>query len=192
MVCRRAKKRIMRRDDNTKRAPSQEITPQEPLQQPQPAAPAALEQPQRAADVVDLAAAPSVRPDTRLALVFLNMLDPDGRHDLTALNPDLPPNAPGHIETATFLPGERAAIRRCWRHYAPGVPVRRKRPRRDVSSTVGTPPPRRLKPAPLKPARRTAVVMKPAQPERATSAPEEDDLQAIIETYRFALNMMDD
>jgi hypothetical protein len=56
----------------------------------------------------------------------------------------------------------------------------------------GNTPPRRLKPAPLKPARRTAVVMKPAQPERATSAPEEDDLQAIIETYRFALNMMDD
>jgi hypothetical protein len=80
-------------------------------------------------------------------------------------------------------------IRRCWRHYAPGVPVRRKRPCRDVFRTAEEAcSPRRHQASPSLP----LAVKKPSQQPPRPASTEEVELQAIIETYRFALNMMDD
>ena len=52
-------------------------------------------------------------PNTDLAIAFLiNILDKTGRHDLFAIHPTLPKNAPGQTEGATFLPGDYSGLRK--------------------------------------------------------------------------------
>jgi hypothetical protein len=50
-------------------------------------------------------------PNTELALAFLDILDPKGRHDLFAIHPDLKERQPGKTEASTFLADERADTR---------------------------------------------------------------------------------
>jgi hypothetical protein len=45
-------------------------------------------------------------PNTDEALAFLAQLDPAGRHDLVAIDPDLPDGHRDKIKCATFLPGD--------------------------------------------------------------------------------------
>jgi Protein of unknown function (DUF3987) len=52
-----------------------------------------------------------ISPNTDLAMAFLYGLDSHGRHDLVAIDPDLPNGAPGKIECATFLPTDREKMR---------------------------------------------------------------------------------
>ncbi|HME28771.1 MAG TPA: hypothetical protein VKE53_02765, partial [Pseudolabrys sp.] len=52
-----------------------------------------------------------MRANTDVAIAFLDGLDPKGRHDLAAIDPDLPNGAPGKIECATFFPIDRAKMR---------------------------------------------------------------------------------
>lgn len=53
-----------------------------------------------------------IKPNTEVALAFLQGLDLHGRHDLVAIDPLLPKGAPGKIECATFFPGEWEQMRR--------------------------------------------------------------------------------
>src|SRR5262249_16342460 len=53
----------------------------------------------------------AMNANTDLAMGFLEGLDPRGRHDLVAIDPDLPNGAAGKIECATFLPKEREKMR---------------------------------------------------------------------------------
>jgi hypothetical protein len=54
---------------------------------------------------------PALEPNTDLAMGLLAGLDPEGRHDLVAIDPDLPKGHPDKIEAATFLANERDNMR---------------------------------------------------------------------------------
>jgi Protein of unknown function (DUF3987) len=49
--------------------------------------------------------------NTDLAMGFLEGLDPRGRHDLVAIDPNLPNGAAGKVQCATFFPGDRGKMR---------------------------------------------------------------------------------
>jgi Protein of unknown function (DUF3987) len=56
-------------------------------------------------------AAAVLKPNTDLAVEFVDVLHPEGRRDLVAINAELPPKHPDKIEAATFDPEEQEKMR---------------------------------------------------------------------------------
>jgi hypothetical protein len=54
---------------------------------------------------------PMPKPNTALAMAFLDILDKGGRHDLFFAHPTLPRGAPGKTGAATFFPEDRDKLK---------------------------------------------------------------------------------